>query len=528
MSVAGRSANGRTHRGGAAFAERVIRTVQRLLAENAEGTIVLVILAAFVVAWMLFWEVSTASLDVHVDASEALVWAQHFAFGYKHPPLTGWLFALWFSVLPRQQWAVNLLSVTTNAVALAVTWRLLRDHLDKYRALFGVFALMLVPLYDVKAEVLNANTVMTPFWAAALLFYLRSRRSLGPLDAFLAGVFAGFAMLGKYWAVFLIAGIAVATLIGAEVRRYWRSPAPYVMAAGAAIIMAPHVWWLLTQSGASVQFAESVIKSFTLGAAIAKSANYILGCIAYIGAPLVFFLALRPSRAAWADTLWPLDNTRRQAWILLLVPLLLPALLNLVMPYRLTSAWTSPNWPLLPIVLYASSALVIEERAAACAALATAVVTLAIVIASPIVACVRLTNGPDANRPHYRQVAEDAQMLAGRPIERIWGSESIVSGLPFYLPAAQPLSAVPSSAEGSAVVAAHGLLIVCSSGDAPCQKVAQDLVASGARTTKATFTRSFLGFSSPPASYQITVVPPARPAPAHTTGPAINTGIDRS
>ena len=164
---------------------------------------------------MLFWEVSTASLDVHVDASEALVWAQHFAFGYKHPPLTGWLFALWFSVLPRQQWAVNLLSVTTNAVALAVTWRLLRDHLDKYRALLGVFALILVPLYDVKAEVLNANTVMTPFWAAALLFYLRSRRSLGPLDAFLAGVFAGFAMLGKYWAVFLIAGIAVATLIGA-------------------------------------------------------------------------------------------------------------------------------------------------------------------------------------------------------------------------------------------------------------------------------------------------------------------------
>ena len=43
---------------------------------------------------------------------------------------------------------------------------------------------MLIPLYDVKAEVLNANTVMIPLWAAALLFYLRARRGLGAVDAF--------------------------------------------------------------------------------------------------------------------------------------------------------------------------------------------------------------------------------------------------------------------------------------------------------------------------------------------------------
>ena len=35
----------------------------------------------------------------------------------------------------------------TSAVALAVAWRLLRDHLDKNRALLGLFALMLMPLY---------------------------------------------------------------------------------------------------------------------------------------------------------------------------------------------------------------------------------------------------------------------------------------------------------------------------------------------------------------------------------------------
>jgi hypothetical protein len=50
------------------------------------------------------------------------------------------------------------------------------------------------------------------------------------------------------------------------------------------------------------------------------------------------------------------------------------------------------------------------------------------------------------------------------------------------------------------------------SDDAPCQKTAEALADAGARTTNSILTRGFLGISSPPISYQITVVPPyARP-----------------
>jgi hypothetical protein len=127
-----------------------------------------------------------------------------------------------------------------------------------------------------------------------------------------------------------------------------------------------------------------------------------------------------------------------------------------------------------------------------------------------------LANGPDVNRPHFRQVAERAELLAGRPIELMWGSEAIVPGLPFYLPNAQRLIAGPLSAEGRAAIATHGLLIVCTSDDAPCQKTADAFADAGARTITATLTRSFLGVSSPAISYQITVVPPAD-KPARTT-----------
>ena len=74
-----------------------------------------------------------------------------------------------------------------------------------------------------------------------------------------------------------------------------------------------------------------------------------------------------------------------------------------------------------PIVLYGSRALLIDERVTARAGLATLAVTLAILIASPIIACVRLTNGPDPYRPHFQQVAEIGASLTGRPVELIWG-----------------------------------------------------------------------------------------------------------
>jgi hypothetical protein len=86
------------------FAHRLVQAGERVVAATAEGKIVLSVLVAFVVVWMLFWTVSAASVDVHIDADEAMTWARHFTFGYKHPPMTGWLFALWFAVFPRQQW----------------------------------------------------------------------------------------------------------------------------------------------------------------------------------------------------------------------------------------------------------------------------------------------------------------------------------------------------------------------------------------------------------------------------------------
>jgi 4-amino-4-deoxy-L-arabinose transferase-like glycosyltransferase len=493
------------------FGRRVMQRAQVWLDARGDAVAVGLMVAAFAVLWMVFQTVSLAPVDLRDDASEAALWAQHFAFGYKHPPLTAWLFMAWFSVFPRADWAMHLEAVVIVAITLAVTWRLLRDHLDRNRSLLGLAALMLVPLYSLKAAELNANTAMMPFWAAALLFYLRARRGLGIWDAVLAGACASLAMLGKYWAVYLFAGMAAASLTGAGARRFWRSPAPYLMAAGAAVVIAPHVYWyIIAAGGTNYAFVrDSVMTDDSLAAALGKSTYYLLGTLAYAAGPLLLLAMLRPGRAALADIVWPADETRRQAVILFAVPMVLPALVNLALPARLTPDWTFPNWALLPVVLFGSRKFAVDSFAAAGAALLALAVSLAFVAASPVLAVVKVKAGLDSNRPSSQEVATLVRQLGATPPRLYWGSPAITGNLPFYLAGSHPLEGEPASAGNRAEIAADGLLIACLDSDAACLATAATS-GGGGRGASGTIRRSFLGVSGPATGFRATVVPAVR------------------
>ncbi len=488
---------------------RAMQFAQYCVCAQSEGAVVGLMLAVFIVLWMAFQTVSLAPVDLRDDASEAALWAQHFAFGYKHPPLTAWLFMAWFAVFPRTNWAMHLETVVIVAATLAVTWRLLRDHLDRDRSLFGLAALILVPLYTFKAAELNANTVMMPFWAAALLFYLRARRGLGVSDSVLAGAFAGFAMLGKYWAIYLFAGMAAAALAGTGTRRFWQSPAPYLMAAGAAVVIAPHLYWYVSHAGGTdyAFVRDSVMTGDSFAGALGKSLYYLLGAIGYAAGPLLHLAALRPGRAALADIAWPADEARQQALILFAVPMLLPALANLALPARLTPDWTFPNWALLPLVLYGLRKIAIDSLAVAGAGFVALAVSLCFLIASPFMAYAHLTAGLDSNRPSSQEVAELAEKISNKPVRLYWGSPGITGNLPFYLAGTNRLEDDPLSDLGRSEAAGQGLIVACLNDDTPCLTTQAALGGTGARTASGTISRSFLGYSAKPIGFRVTVVP---------------------
>ncbi|HEY0236365.1 MAG TPA: glycosyltransferase family 39 protein [Afipia sp.] len=479
----------------------LLRVVARAQAQHRETALLALLLAGFALAWFMFDIASLGPFDAHFDLGEMSIWAQHFAFGYKHPPLSGWIFGLWFSVFPRAPWAAHLLAVTTVTLTLAVTWRLVRDHLDFNRALLGIASLVLVPLYTFQAIKFNANLVMMPFWAAALLFYMRTRRNLRAYDAMLAGACLGFAFLGKYWAIYLVAAMLAASFIGASAGTFWRSRAPYAMAVAALVVVAPHLVWLLTARGGDTDSFLLALKSTdSFRGDVLRSLMFWIGSLADVIGPLLLFAALRPSPAALKDTVMPQEEGRKLALVLLAVPLALPALANLAMPHRLTALWTFPNWALLPVVLFGSPLLNVPSLAALRGVLIATILTVGAVIAAPLIGVQNLHNR-DQHRQHAQQLAEEIGKLSDRPVEYLSGDGDIVKSLFFPLPSARPLQASPPADARAA--------IVCLASDAACQSQGDALTQggwTGGPWSDVTLTRSFLGFAGPVSAYRIKII----------------------
>ena len=71
----------------------------------------------------------------------------------------------------------------------------------------------------------------------------------------LAGVFAALSIYGKYWSVMLLVGLGIAALTDRRREDYFRSPAPWVTIAAGALVLAPHVVWLVGSSFAPFSYA---------------------------------------------------------------------------------------------------------------------------------------------------------------------------------------------------------------------------------------------------------------------------------
>ena len=62
-----------------------------------------------------------------IDAAEAYAWGQSFLGGYgRHPPMTGWIAGVWYSVFPAADWASYALSRVMTFVTLAALYFIAR------------------------------------------------------------------------------------------------------------------------------------------------------------------------------------------------------------------------------------------------------------------------------------------------------------------------------------------------------------------------------------------------------------------
>jgi 4-amino-4-deoxy-L-arabinose transferase-like glycosyltransferase len=478
----------------------------------------IVVLACYFAVWSLYAIVAKGSQDIHTDMGEFVAWSREVGLGTpKHPPLGAWLLRIWFDVFPREDWAYYCFAVLLPTVALWITWRLAARYLPPDKRVAGVVLLTFVPFYNFHAMKFNANTVLTPFWALATWWFLRSFETRRVGWAMLAGIGAAAAMLAKYWSITLLAGLGLAAVTDPRRAVYFSSPAPYVTLAVGTVLLTPNIHWLTAHAFMPFSYAMEAhpgTPAFALLSAFIFTSNGLAYAVAAI---VLCVLATRPNWAAIRDTLWPSESERRTLLIVFAAPFLFAVLIAVLLTVAIESIWVTPALTLLPIVLL-SSPLVAISRLAAVRLLALAVVfPLVMLTISPLVALGLHLSGVSDNGSDYRAVAEAVERVwhsqTNQPL-RIVGSTTFGNGVVFYFkeepstldidnPKLTPWVSVDR-------IRREGAAIVCPEKGAFCMRALRGYAAHYRviADENVEVSRRYFGFASPPERYEIIVIPP--------------------
>ena len=476
------------------------------------------LLIAYCAVWSLYGVLAKGSQDIHFDMGEMVAWSREAGIGTpKHPPLAAWLVRVWFSAFPLADWSYYVFAMVLASFALWIAWRLFEPYLDGEKRVVGLVLLTFVPFFNFHALKYNANTVLVPLWAVATWCFLRAFETRGALWAACAGLSAAAAMLGKYWSIFLLAGLGVAALADPRRGAYFRSAAPYLTVAFGALALAPHVVWIAANDFAPFAYAVAAHPA-TRESAIMSGIGFLLGVLGYFAAPTILALAAAwPPLRAIADTLWPAEPSRRLVLIAFAAPLVLPAVVAAVAEVEIVPIWAMGAATLLPVVLL-SSPLVTVPRAAAVRLLALALAfPVLMTLAAPVIAIVIHREGVPHYATHYRLLAAAVdrtwRATTDEPMRFVGSDTNVVNGVAFYLrdrPSTLEVNeprVTPWADEAS--VARAGIALVCPEPATACME-SLNARARGLPRHAVTLSRRHFGVADTPVRYVIVIVPPAR------------------
>jgi 4-amino-4-deoxy-L-arabinose transferase-like glycosyltransferase len=184
--------------------------------------------------------------DLFVDEAQYWLWGQEFAFGYySKPPLIAWLIGAvtWAAGSDAPFWVRMPGAALHGATALILAALAARMYSARV-AVWVAASYVTLPMVGLGSLLISTDTVLAPFFAAALYFHRRLIETQAARFALLAGVAIGIGALAKYAVVYFLLGVAVSALLRRDLRMSGRNAA--VMLAGFAAVIAPNLIWNLS------------------------------------------------------------------------------------------------------------------------------------------------------------------------------------------------------------------------------------------------------------------------------------------
>ena len=191
-----------------------------------------------------------------------LACADHLGWGYvDQPPLSIAVLAAMRAVLGDSILAVRLLPALLGGALVVLGAALARAMGGGRRAQFvAAAAIAAVPAYLGQAGYYSMNVIDLVLWSTAALVVARLRPEERGWQRFVVlGLVLGLGLLNKFSMLFFGAGLAVSLLL-TPLRQQLRRPGPWVAAAIAGLLFAPHLLWELQSGFPTREFIENATR----------------------------------------------------------------------------------------------------------------------------------------------------------------------------------------------------------------------------------------------------------------------------
>lgn len=243
--------------------------------------------------------------DLFVDESQYWLWGQSLDLGYySKPPLIAWLIRGVTELLGSDApFVVRLPGAILHGTAALIVGAVAARLLDARAAVWAAVTYLTLPMAALGSLLISTDTVMAPFFAGAILIYLRAAESGRTGAAVLAGVLAGLAFLAKYAGAYFLIGAGLAAAFVPSVRLAVRGWLVLLAAFGATIL--PNLLWNRANKLATFEHTMDNVgwirgESWLAGLNLPGLAEFLLAQFAVAG-PLVFAAILwgyaRPGQA---------------------------------------------------------------------------------------------------------------------------------------------------------------------------------------------------------------------------------------
>lgn len=412
--------------------------VRRWLDGVEHGWSIPLLLIAFVAVWVVTLGLAYSNAGLHPDVLETWSLGREMTWGNsKHPPMMGWMARIWTFVFPIADWSLQLLAMTNAAIALWAVDLITRRFVSGDKRVMVLLLLMLLPAYQFHAQRFNANSVLLATWPLAIYGFLRSYETRSIRWAALSGAMAGFAMLGKYYSIFLVLSLCVAAVLHPQRRQYLQSAAPWVSVLAGLLVVVPHINWLVESDFLPFSYAMRLHGGLGSSGGASKALLFAGGVLAWLLVPIGVWMLLTRSRVGAL-----LNDIGRVSGGLLLLLLVLfgtlafPVLAAIVIGTSMPALWSLQGLFLAVVVVVCASRVADIREPAVKLTTAVALFSLVLVAVAPLHAYYRNTHPFKEGRNFYVTATDELlrrwRNETGVPLAVVSGNENLALAAAFY------------------------------------------------------------------------------------------------